>query len=70
MHTGITRSAVRADHALMTPESHVPLRLPAFEGAETVVLISAEMGADFAQLLVRGDASSRLSAQAPEREYL
>ena len=70
MHTGITRSAIRRNHALVTPESHVPLKLPAFQGAEAVALISAELGADFAQYLVRGDADSRLCAQGPEREYL
>lgn len=70
MHTGITRSAIHSDHALVTPESHVPLKLPAFQDAETVALISAELGADFAQYLVRGSDASRLSAQGPEREYL
>lgn len=69
-HTGITRTAVYADHALVTPESHVPLALPGFADAATVALISAELGAGFAQYLVRGTAASVLGPLAPEREYL
>ena len=52
-HTGITRSAIHRDHALICPESHVPILFPRWPGCESVVLISPEMGAKFSQMLVR-----------------
>ena len=51
-HTGMTRSSIHADHALICPESHVPILFPAWRNCESVVLISPEMGAKFSQLLV------------------
>ena len=37
MHTGSSRTSVQRNHALITPESHVPLQLPGWEDAEVVV---------------------------------
>ncbi len=68
-HTGITRSSVHVDHALITPESHVPLHLPAWQGVETVVLISAEMGAGFSQYLVTCGAGAQMTPLRPGEEY-
>lgn len=51
-HTGVSRTRVQRDHALITPESHVPILLPGWSNTESVVLISPEMGAKFSQLLV------------------
>jgi len=59
-HTGLTRTAIRRDHALITPESHVPVRLPNWHNAEAVVVISQEMGAKFEQTLVNCLGKSRL----------
>ncbi|MEM1432968.1 MAG: (S)-ureidoglycine aminohydrolase [Pseudomonadota bacterium] len=70
MHTGITRTAIHRDHALVTPESHVPLNVPGFDEAETIALVTRELGAGFAQYLVRGGDASRLAPLGPEREYL
>ena len=68
-HTGITRSAVHDDHALITPESHVPIHLPAWQGVETVVLISPEMGAGFCQYLVECGAGAQMKPLRAGEEY-
>lgn len=52
LHTGMSRTRVQRNHALVTPESHVPVLLPGWDNTEVVVLISAEMGAKFEQSLV------------------
>jgi len=54
-HTGSTRSRIQRDHALITPESHVPLALPGWEGTRSTVLISPHMGAHFVQYLASVD---------------
>ncbi|MEM7098031.1 MAG: (S)-ureidoglycine aminohydrolase [Pseudomonadota bacterium] len=60
-HTGITRSAIHRDHALITPESHVPIVFPQWPGCESVVLISPEMGAKFSQMLVKCNAGASMT---------
>ncbi|HTI33851.1 MAG TPA: (S)-ureidoglycine aminohydrolase [Miltoncostaea sp.] len=50
------RSAVRRDHAVITPETHVPGPVPGWTGAEHVTLIAPRMGARFAMALARLDA--------------
>ena len=67
-HTGATRSAIAADHALITPESHVPIAVPGWNGAETIVLISRELGAKFGQYLVHCHTGSELAALAAGSE--
>lgn len=69
-HTGMSRSAVCPDHALITEESHVPIRLPGWPDTESVVLVSGEMGAKFAQYLVSCTSTSSLTALADDMEYL
>ncbi len=54
-HPGIARTAIRHDHALVAPESHVPLGLSDWRNGHVVALISREMGAKFAQYLLRLD---------------
>ncbi len=68
-HTGITRSAVFPDHAVITPESHVPVHLPQWQGVETVVLISSEMGAKFSQSLATCGAGAQMSALREDEQY-
>lgn len=67
-HTGITRSSIQRDHALITPESHVPILFPAWPNCESVVLISPEMGAKFSQLLVTCNPDAKMSPLRPEEE--
>ncbi|MEM1232389.1 MAG: (S)-ureidoglycine aminohydrolase [Pseudomonadota bacterium] len=69
LNPGISRSSVQRDHALITPESHVPVLLPGWDNAEAVVLISAEMGAKFGQLLAYCHAGSTLRPLSPKDEY-
>lgn len=54
-HPGLARTAIHRDHALIAPESHVPLALPGWHDSMAVALISREMGAKFAQYLLRLD---------------
>ncbi len=53
---GNTRTVVRARHALIAPDGHVPSALPGWSSATATVLISPAMGADLSQLLGRIDA--------------
>lgn len=69
LNPGISRSSVQRDHAVITPESHVPVLLPGWENAEAVVLISQEMGAKFGQLLAHCHAGARLAPLAAGDEY-
>ncbi len=46
------RTAVRRDHAVIAPESHVPGPVPGWSGAEHVQLIAPAMGARFGMALV------------------
>lgn len=50
---GQTRSDIRRNHALLTPESHEWITQPDWPGAEIAFLISPDMGAKFAMGLVR-----------------
>lgn len=56
---GTTRSTVQRDHALISPDSHVPVVLPGWDRAKIVTLISPRMGAQFQQILVHFDAGGR-----------
>lgn len=67
--TGITRSSIRPDHALITPESHVPLKLPAWQDADTIALITPELGAGFSQYLVNVTEAATLGRPNAEEEY-
>lgn len=51
MHTALTRSRITADHALITPESHVLLSPPNWTKANVVYFISPQMGANFTMYL-------------------
>lgn len=67
-HTGVTRSAIHRDHALICPESHVPILFPQWPNCETVVLISPEMGAKFSQMLVRCAKDAQLQPLKADEE--
>lgn len=49
---GQTRTVLKPDHALISPDSHVVSGLPAWNGAMGVVILSPVMGARLAQTLV------------------
>lgn len=58
---GFTRSTVRRNYALITPESHVFSKNPLIEGGVSAHLISPAMGANFAMYFVRLQDRGRLS---------
>jgi (S)-ureidoglycine aminohydrolase len=49
---GETRTRVKARHALIAPDGHVPSTLPGISGAVANVIISPAMGAGLTQLLL------------------
>ncbi|MBL8018499.1 MAG: (S)-ureidoglycine aminohydrolase [Leptospirales bacterium] len=51
MNTAISRSSFRAGHALITPESHVPLSFPDREKCLTVYFITPQLGAAFSNYM-------------------
>ena len=51
-HTGVSRTSIQRNHAVFTPESHVPVLFPGWDNAEVVVAVSLEMGAKFEQYIV------------------
>ncbi len=65
---GTTRSAVRADHALIAPDSHVEAPLAGWSGTRGIVLISPRMGARFAQYLALMDPGGRAAPPPPPGE--
>ncbi len=67
--SGLTRSSVKRDHALITPESHVPLQHPAWPGASVISLITPEMGAGFSEYLVNIDQPSKFICSPDGQEY-
>ena len=69
-HSGLTRTSIQPDHALVTPESHIPLSVPGWTGAQTIVLISRELGAGFGQYLVHAAAGAQLMPLHAANEYL
>lgn len=65
---GTTRTAVKSDHALLAPDSHVPAPLPDWGACPTITLISPRMGARFHQYLVTLEAAVVTLAAHPTRE--
>lgn len=59
------RTAVRPDHALIAPETHVVGPVPGWTGAEHVQLIGPALGAGFAMALVRMGAGALAAPPRP-----
>ena len=57
-HLGFTRTSVKPDHALLTPDSFIRAPLPDFKNATCIVHISPAMGAMFTQYTVEAAANS------------
>lgn len=62
---GFTRSILRSDHALITPESQVHAPLPGWINTQGIILISPQMGARFSQYLALMDADSQAGLPLP-----
>ena len=60
----LTRSRLRRDHAVVTPESHVRAALPGWTHAAGITLISPAMGAGFVQYLALLEANGAAAPPA------
>ena len=64
---GSTRSAVRTDHAVIAPDSHVRSPLPGWAGSSAIILISPRLGgAEFSQMLVEMGPGTQSAPPAEE----
>ena len=68
-NTGITRSSIQWNHALMCPESHVPIMFPQWQGATSVVMISPEMGAKFSQHMITLETATLTPLRAEDQMF-
>lgn len=60
---GETRSDFRSSHALISADSHEPVPLPAWEGAELIHMITPALGAEFS--FFHAKAAKGLTTHAP-----
>jgi (S)-ureidoglycine aminohydrolase len=67
---GHTRSIVRPNYALLTPDGLVRAPLPYWPGAECIVAIGPALGARFAQLLITLPPGAMGTGQRPDQESL
>jgi len=68
-NSGSSRTSVHRNHALICPDSHVPLHFPQWPGCEVVILISPEMGAKFTQSMVAMQAGASLAPRRVNEEW-
>src|SRR5277367_4918055 len=66
-HLGLTRSAIRADHVLQTPDTFVRAPLPGMVAATAVVHVSPALGAKFAQYTAELEAGGALGPALGQR---
>ena len=66
-HLGQTRSARRADHFLLTPDTFVRTPLPGMRGATGIVHVSPAAGARFTQYTVEFERGGALGTAAGQR---
>jgi (S)-ureidoglycine aminohydrolase len=64
---GETRSALRGNHALFTPDTFVRAPLPGMSGATAIVHASPALGAAFTQYTAEFEAHGRLGPTAAQR---
>ncbi len=66
--TGQTRSSFCRDHAVIAPESQVPLTVPGFTNAKAVYLLAPQMGAKISQYLGLFEGGGSFAKNTGERE--
>ncbi len=66
-HLGATRSSLKADHLLQTPDTFVRSPLPGAEGVEFVVHAAPQMGARFTQMTAEFAAGGRMQQGSAQR---
>lgn len=68
-HLGLTRSSLKADHLLQTPDTFVRTPLPGAEGVEFVVHTAPQLGAGFSQMTAEFAGGGKLGP-APGQRFL
>ena len=68
-HLGLTRSSLRHDHLLQTPDTFIRTPLPGAEGVEFVVHAGPQLGARFTQMTAEFAAGGALGP-APAQRFL
>lgn len=66
-HFGQTRSAYRADHALLTPDTFVRASLPGMKKATAIVHTAPAMGAAFTEYTAEFESGGQLGAAGSQR---
>jgi (S)-ureidoglycine aminohydrolase len=68
-HLGLTRSSLKADHLLQTPNTFVRTPLPGADGVEFIVHAAPQLGAGFTQMTAEFAAGGTL-APAPAQRFI
>ena len=68
-HLGSTRSSLKPDHLLQTPDTFIRTPLPGAEGVEFVVHAAPQLGARFTQMTAEFAAGGTLGP-APAQRFL
>jgi (S)-ureidoglycine aminohydrolase len=68
-HLGATRSSLKHDHLLQTPDTFVRTPLPGATGVEFIVHASPQLGANFSQMTAEFSAGGTL-APAPGQRFI
>jgi (S)-ureidoglycine aminohydrolase len=67
--SGLTRTVIKHNYALITPDGHVASVLPGWKHCTPVVLISAALGAGLSQFLISLDAKSAGDGETGNDEW-
>ena len=66
-HLGLTRSSLKADHLLQTPNTFIRTPLPGAEGVEFVIHVAPQLGAAFTQMTAEFQAEGVLGPTPAQR---
>ncbi len=66
-HLGLTRSSLKADHLLQTPNTFIRTPLPGAEGVEFVIHVAPQLGAAFTQMTAEFQAQGVLGPTPAQR---
>ncbi len=68
-HLGVTRSSLKPDHLLQTPDTFVRIPLPGASGVECIVHAGPQLGANFSQITAEFSAGGSLGP-APAQRFI
>lgn len=66
-HLGLTRSSLKADHLLQTPDTFVRIPLPGARGVDSIVHAGPQLGANFSQITAEFSEGGVLSTGPAQR---